>query len=63
MKRLLTEANLTNFTDLLTSINAALDIKEIPQLAGTFSDLSLFRTTPLKKSFADSVPTLSESEN
>ena len=35
MKRLLTEANLTNFTDLLTSINAALDIKEIPQFAGT----------------------------
>lgn len=35
MKRLLTEANLTNFTDLLTSINAALDIKEIPQFAGS----------------------------
>lgn len=35
MKRLLTEANLTNFNDLLTSINAALDIKEIPQFAGS----------------------------
>ncbi len=35
MKRLLTEANLTNFTDLLTSINAALDNKEIPQFAGS----------------------------
>lgn len=35
MKRLLTEANLTNFTDLLTSINTVLDNKEIPQFAGS----------------------------
>ena len=35
MKRLLTEANLTNFTDLITSINAVLDDKEIPQFAGS----------------------------
>jgi hypothetical protein len=35
MKRLLTEANLTNFTDLITSINGVLDDKEIPQFAGS----------------------------
>ena len=35
MKRLLTEANLTNFKDLITSINAVLDDKEIPQFAGS----------------------------
>ena len=35
MKRLLTEANLTNFTDLITSINSVLDDKEIPQFAGS----------------------------
>lgn len=35
MKRLLTEANLTNFQDLTTAINKVLDTKEIPQFAGT----------------------------
>ena len=35
MKRLLTEANLTNFQDLTVAINKALDSKEIPQFAGT----------------------------
>lgn len=35
MKRLLTEANLTNFTDLIASINKELDNKEIPQFAGS----------------------------
>lgn len=35
MKRLLTEANLTNFQDLTAAINKTLDSKEIPQFAGT----------------------------
>ncbi len=35
MKQLLTEANLTNFSELLTAINKVLDNKDIPQFAGS----------------------------
>lgn len=35
MKRLLTEANLTNFEELTTAINKVLDDKEIPQFTGS----------------------------
>lgn len=47
MKRLLTEANLTNFTDLITSINAVLDDKEIPQFSG--SEINKIRDWFLKQ--------------
>lgn len=47
MKRPLTEANLTNFKDLATAIEAILDKKDIPQFAG--SEVNKVRNWFIKK--------------
>ena len=47
MKLLLTEANLTNFNDLLAAINKALEDKGVPQFSGT--DVNKVKNWFLKK--------------